>query len=242
LFGGTGSPTSHPTQAPFLGLALGFFVPPRELTRTASAAYTVSMASALLKAESANANPRWTYADYKSWELKPGERYEIIHGEAYAMSVPNTLHQSILMELAKQIAVFLTGRKCRVFPAPFDVRLFYEGDESDDTVVQPDVSVVCDGEKLGPEGCRGAPDLVAEILSPSNTAIEMQRKFNLYRDGGVREYWVLDGDHKTLNVYLFDGETVVGRAYGEKDAAPVAALPGLSIDLAPVFAGYETAG
>jgi len=191
------------------------------------------MASALLKPESEAA--RWTYADYKDWELKPGERYEIIYGEAFAMSAPNAYHQSILMELSKQIAVFLTGRECKVYPAPYDVRLFYEEDESDDTVVQPDISVVCAGEKRGKEGCRGAPDLVAEILSPSNSAIEMQRKLNLYRDAGVREYWVVDGEHKTLNVYLFDGEETVTRAYGEKDSAPVAVLPGLSIALGPVF-------
>jgi Uma2 family endonuclease len=178
---------------------------------------------------------KWTYAEYKAWELKPGERYEIIYGEAYAMTAPDSAHQEILTELLKQFAVFLTGKPCKVYPAPYDVRLFYEEDESDDTVVQPDITVVCDKEKRGTEGCRGAPDFVAEILSPSNTAIEMQRKFNLYRTAGVREYWVLDKKHKTLTVYLFDGEKVISRIYGEKDTAPVSALNGLSIELAPVF-------
>jgi Uma2 family endonuclease len=180
-------------------------------------------------------NRKWTYADYKAWELKPGERYEVIYGEAYAMSAPNTAHQEMLMELGKQFANFLTGKPCKVYPAPFDVRLFYEEDESDDTVVQPDLVVICDKEKRGTEGCRGAPDFVAEILSPSNTAIEMQRKFNLYRSAGVREYWVLDNKNKTLMVYLFDGETLISRTYGEKDTAPVSVLNGLSIELAPVF-------
>ena len=189
------------------------------------------MAGALFQHED-----HWTYADYKDWELKPGERYEIIYGEAYAMSAPNTFHQSILMELSKQIANFLTGKKCRVYPAPFDVRLFYEEDESDDTVVQPDISVICDREKLGKEGCRGAPDLVVEILSPSNTAIEMQRKFNVYHDAGVREYWVLDVEEKILTVYIFEGENVITRTYSETDFAPVAVLEGLSVELAPVFA------
>jgi len=192
------------------------------------------MTSALLKAEGESA--RWTYADYKGWELKPGERYEIIRGEAYAMSAPNTYHQSILAELFRQIANFLVGRDRKAFPAPFDVRLFYEGDESDDMVVQPDISVICDREKLGEEGCCGAPDFVAEILSPSNTAIEMHRKFNLYRDSGVREYWVLDGERKTVNVCVFEGEAAGIRSYGEKDTARVAALQGLEIELGPVFA------
>ncbi|MDR2718074.1 MAG: Uma2 family endonuclease [Treponema sp.] len=180
-------------------------------------------------------NQPWTYADYKAWELKPGERYEIINGEAYAMSAPNAFHQAMLMELGKQFAVFLTGKPCKVYPAPYDVRLFYEEDESDDTVVQPDLSVVCDKEKRGKEGCRGAPDFVADILSPSNTAIEMQRKFNVYREAGVREYWVLDGEYKTLTVYLFEGEKIISRSYGEKDTVPVAVLDGLAIELEPVF-------
>ncbi|MDR1174951.1 MAG: Uma2 family endonuclease, partial [Treponema sp.] len=109
-----------------------------------------------------------------------------IYGTAYAMAVPNTVHQAILVELARQIANFLTGKPCRVLPAPYDVRLFYAEGESDDTVLQPDIIVVCDRGKLGKEGCRGAPDFVVEIISPSNTAAEMQRKFKLYRQAGVR--------------------------------------------------------
>jgi len=195
------------------------------------------MSDALLKED---AYQHWTYADYKDWELKPGERYEVIYGEAYAMSAPNAFHQAMLMELSKQFANFLTGKPCKVYAAPFDVRLFYEEDESDDTVVQPDLTVICDKEKRGKEGCRGAPDLAVEILSPSNTAIEMQRKFNVYRDAGVREYWVLDGEKKALTVYLFEGEQFISRTYGEKDKVPVAVLNGLSIELEPVFAeSYE---
>jgi Uma2 family endonuclease len=177
----------------------------------------------------------FTYSDYKAWELKPRERYEVIYGEAYAMSAPNALHQSMLMELSRQFANFLTGKPCKVYPAPYDVRLFYEEDESDDTIVQPDLSVVCDKEKRGTEGCRGAPDFVAEILSPSNTSIEMQRKFDVYRDAGVREYWVLDSLNKTLTAHLFQGKEVITRMYDEKDTAPVLVLNGLSIELAPIF-------
>ncbi|MDR0561449.1 MAG: Uma2 family endonuclease, partial [Spirochaetaceae bacterium] len=138
------------------------------------------------------AGRRFTYADYKSWDTVPGERYELICGSAYAMSAPSAYHQSILMELSKQIAVYLTGKPCKVYPAPYDVRLFYQEDEQDDTVVQPDITIVCDAEKRGKEGCRGAPDFAAEILSPANTAAEMRRKFALYREAGVKEYWELD--------------------------------------------------
>jgi Uma2 family endonuclease len=145
----------------------------------------------------------FTYADYKEWELDEGERFELINGEVFAMSSPNERHQAILTELLGQFYVFLRGKPCKVYPAPFDVRLFYEEDESDDTVVQPDMMVICDEEKRGHEGCRGAPDLVVEILSPSNTAIEMERKLKLYREAGVREYWVVDPVNKGLAVYLF---------------------------------------
>jgi len=206
----------------------------RHIDLEAFADYSVNMTGALLK-EQRPQYPHWTYANYKGWELKPGERYEIIYGEAYAMSAPSAFHQSMLMELAKQIAVFLTGKECKVYPAPYDVRLFYEDDESDDTVVQPDISVICDKEKRGKEGCRGAPDFIAEILSPSNSAIEMQRKFTLYRDAGVREYWVLDGENKSLTVYRFENETI-SRTYGEKDRVPLTVLSGLSVELEPVFA------
>jgi Uma2 family endonuclease len=177
----------------------------------------------------------WSYTDYKAWVLKPRERYEIIRGEVYAMSAPTTKHQAMLMELAKQIAVFLTGKPCKVYPAPFDVRLFYKEDESDDTVVQPDITVICDEKKRGKEGCRGAPELIVEILSPSNTAIEMQRKFDVYREAGVAEYWILESVRKTLTVYQFEGEKVITRKYGEKDTAPSAVLQGLLVELGPIF-------
>jgi len=178
----------------------------------------------------------YTYADYKEWELAEGERYEVIYGEAYAMSAPNTYHQLILAELFKQIANYLTGKPCKVIPAPFDVRLFYADDESDDTVVQPDITIICDRKKIGPEGGRGAPDFIAEILSPSNTAIEMQRKFHLYRDAGVREYWVLDPENKTLHVYNFKDNAIFPRTYKSTDKAKVEIFDDLEIDLEPVFA------
>jgi Uma2 family endonuclease len=178
---------------------------------------------------------KFTYADYKDWELKPGERFELIYGEAYAMSAPNTLHQEILTELLSQFHSFLRKKPCRVYPAPFDVRLFYEEDESDDTVVQPDITIICDEKKRGEEGCRGAPDLVVEILSPSNTAIEMQRKFRIYQKAGVREYWVVDPENKSLTVHLFQEKAAITHIYGNTGTAPVSILPDLDISLDEVF-------
>jgi Uma2 family endonuclease len=111
------------------------------------------MADALLKEEQ-----RWTYRDYREWDLDERERYEIIYGVAYAMSAPKDRHQAILVALAAKFYNFLEGKPCKARPAPYDVRLFYTEDESDDTVVQPDLTVICDEKKRGPEGCRGTPD------------------------------------------------------------------------------------
>jgi len=183
---------------------------------------------------------RFTYAEYKEWDLDEGERFELINGEAFAISGPNTKHQAILMELSAQFHAYLRGKQCRVFPAPYDVRLFYEEDESDDTVVQPDIMVICDKEKIGPEGCRGAPDLVIEILSPSNTAIEMERKRNLYRRAGVREYWVVDTEDNSVTVYCFNDGVILTNTYSSADTIPVGILtkfgPEFGIALEQVFA------
>jgi Uma2 family endonuclease len=189
------------------------------------------MADALVKEDR-----RWTYRDYREWDLKEGERYEIIDGVAYAMSAPNAYHQSILVALAANFYNFLQGKPCKVYPAPFDVRLFYEADGSDDTVVQPDLTVICDEKKRGPEGCRGAPELAVEILSPSNTAIEMDRKFSLYMEAGVQEYWIVAPEQKVVHVHRFRDGKVSSRFYKAGDTVVSDILPGLEIPLQPVFA------
>ncbi|MDR2133484.1 MAG: Uma2 family endonuclease [Treponema sp.] len=178
---------------------------------------------------------KFTYRDYKAWELKPGERYELIDGVAYAIPTPNDRHQAILMELVRQIANFLVDKPCKVRPAPYDVRLFYAEDESDDVVVQPDISVICKESKRGTEGCRGAPDIVVEILSPSNTAILMQRKLELYQDAGVREYWIVNPDNNVVTVYRLEGERYVVQSYRAADTIEAPALPGLEVALDRVF-------
>jgi len=179
----------------------------------------------------------WTYKDYKEWELKPGERFEIINGVAYAMSAPNTEHQRISMFLSGKFFVYLDGKTCQPFAAPYDVRLFYEEDESDTTVVQPDLIVVCDPKKLGPEGCRGAPDLVIEILSPSNTVIEMNRKLNIYREAGVPEIWIVDPEEKQVEVYRLSGDRYAPQILRMGDVLKSAQFPGFEIPLEALFAG-----
>jgi Uma2 family endonuclease len=180
--------------------------------------------------------PQWTYKDYKKWELKPGERFELIDGVAYAMSAPGTPHQQISMILSAKLFNHFEGKTCRPFAAPFDVRLFYEEDESDDTVVQSDLVVVCDPEKLGKEGCHGAPNLVIEILSPSNTAIEMNRMLGLYQSAGVQEYWVIDPEGKVIEVYCLEQGLYKPHILQLNDTLQSTLFPTLAIPLETIFA------
>jgi len=177
----------------------------------------------------------FTYADYKAWDLKEGERFELINGKTISMAGANERHQAILMELSSQFHNFLRGKSCKVYPAPIDVRLFYKEDDSDDTVVQPDIIIVCDEKKRGLEGCLGAPDLAVEILSPSDTAIEMERKLRLYREAGVREYWVIDPENNWLMIYHFREGKILISPFGSSGSVPVSILPGLDVKLDEVF-------
>lgn len=137
----------------------------------------------------------YTYADYLTWQFE--ERVELIKGRIFKMSpVPNLRHQSVSAILQGEIYIYLKGKSCRLFDAPFDVRLplpkHKMKPDKIDTVVQPDLLVVCDLSKLDEQGCNGAPDLIVEILSPGNSKKEMKNKYELYESAGVQEYWVVD--------------------------------------------------
>ena len=181
---------------------------------------------------------KYTLADCLGWE--EGTRGEIIDGEAVMMAPPSTAHQLISMELARQLANFLEGRKCRVLPAPFAVRLFERaGDKLEDvqTVVEPDLSVVCDSAKLDKYGCRGAPDLVVEVLSPSTQRHDRLVKLDLYQRAGVREYWIVSPDEQTVQVLLLRGGLLLPHElYGPEDIAKVNVLEGCFVELSKVFA------
>ena len=180
----------------------------------------------------------YTFADCLAWG--EDERVEIINGEPVMMAPPTRIHQKILMELSRQLANFLEGKKCEVYPAPFAVRLFEkDGDapEDVDTVVEPDISVVCSQDKLDERGCKGAPDLVAEILSPSTQRHDRLVKLDLYQRAGVREYWIVDPDSSTVQVFLLkDGYLRPHEVYSEKDIAKVNVLDGCFVELSKVFA------
>jgi Uma2 family endonuclease len=175
----------------------------------------------------------FTYADYCKWD--DGKRWELIDGVAYAMSpAPLQVHQELVLAFGSLINTFLKGKPCKVFIAPFDVRLNAAGDD-DDTVVQPDISVVCDSSKLDGKGCNGAPDFIIEILSPSMTKHDKITKFNAYQRAGVREYWIVDPVDGTVAVYILKNGQYNVAMYSDADSAPVSVLEGLTINFAEVF-------
>ena len=177
----------------------------------------------------------YTYDDYCSWE--DDQRWELIDGVAYAMApAPSIGHQSVLVELASQLSTFLLGKPCKVLVAPCDVRL--NADAGDDTVVQPDILVVCDESKLQDgRSVVGAPDLMIEILSPSSVKHDKITKLALYQRSGVPEYWIVDPGAATVAVYsLKHGSGYLSRLYDKQDTAvPVEALDGCAVNLAYVF-------
>jgi Uma2 family endonuclease len=175
----------------------------------------------------------FTYKDYLGWD--GDERYEIIDGDAYMMAPTSRIHQDISRALFGTLWNFLKGRRCKVYAAPFAVRLNPLPDKSDNTVVEPDIVVVCDPSKLDERGCNGDPDLVIEILSPSSSRHDRIVKFQKYRDAGVRKYWIVDSDERILTVYTLKDGAYTAFPYGDTDTVQVAALPGLEIDLSSIF-------
>jgi len=149
-------------------------------------------------------NGIYSYADYLVWKIK--ERVELLKGKILEMSVPSPIHQEISGNLQGALFVFLKNSKCKLYTAPFDVRFPQKGESQVYTVVQPDLCVVCDLEKIDSKGCVGAPDLVVEILSPGNSKKEMKSKFALYQEEGVREYWVVDPERELVFVYVADNK------------------------------------
>lgn len=144
-----------------------------------------------------------TYADYLTWPEE--ERYELIDGVAYAMTpAPGRRHQEIVGEIFRQIADALDDHPGRVYVAPFDVRLpgGSEADEAIDTVVQPDLSVICDAAKLDDRGCRGAPEWVMEVISPSTASHDQVRKRDIYERAGVRELWLVHPIDGIVSIYV----------------------------------------
>jgi len=172
-----------------------------------------------------------TYGDYVSWTDEI--RYELIDGVAYAMSpAPTRLHQEVTGEMFRQIADALDSSPCRPYIAPFDVRLprAKETDDDVDTVVQPDISVICEKSKLDERGCRGAPDWVIEVLSSGTASHDQIVKRALYERVGVREYWLVHPADKVVTIYLLENGAYGKPALQEMvGSTTTTALPGITI-------------
>lgn len=184
---------------------------------------------------------RYTYADLLTWD--DGKRYELYDGEPVALASPLIPYQRISAELYVQLHEYLRGKRCEAFYAPADVRLFErEGDRPEDVkvVVQPDIFVVCDPNKLDDHGCKGAPDLVIEILSPSKQKVDRLVKYKLYQQAGVPEYWIVDPVSRIVSVHTLEdgcyGSPVV---YNANTKITVGVLKACEIDLTMVFPDRE---
>jgi Uma2 family endonuclease len=176
----------------------------------------------------------YTYGDYLSWD--DGKRYELHDGEAVMLASPSRDHQAVSLRLIEQLLAFLKGKPCKLFHAPFDVRLNPAEDEGDDTVFQPDLAVVCDSAKLGERACLGAPDFIIEILSPSTARYDRVYKRHKYREAGVREYWIVDPDRGTLETCVLKNGEYVTDAFDDTGSVPLRIFPDCVIDLKAVFA------
>lgn len=179
----------------------------------------------------------YTLADVLCWNDR--ERWELIDGVPLMMAPPARIHQKIVSEINRQLGNYLKGKKCEVYPAPFAVRLFEEnGDlpERVDTLVEPDISVICDPSKLDDIGCKGAPDLVIEVISPSSRRHDRVTKFNLYQRAGVQEYWIIDPSGKeALSYVLEDGHYKAKESGTAGDQMRVNVLEDCMLDLSQVF-------
>lgn len=180
---------------------------------------------------------RYTYADYLKWTFD--EQVELIKGKIFKMSpAPKRVHQKISITIASKLYNYLKGKPCQVYDAPFDVRLPVKSKKNDDitTVVQPDICVICDPSKLDDAGCIGAPDLIIEILSKGNNKKELQNKYEVYEESGVKEYWVVSPDSQTLLIYtLVDNQYRASRLFTRGDEIRTPILPGFILALDDVF-------
>ncbi|MDO9046512.1 MAG: Uma2 family endonuclease [Methylobacter sp.] len=188
-------------------------------------------------------NATYSYADYMTWQLE--ETVELIRGKIMLMApAPNVKHQRLSRNLLRVISNYLHKKPCQVFHAPFDVSLYNSrkstlADREIYSVVQPDLCVICDPEKLTVQGCSGAPDWVIEVLSTGNSKKEMRLKYDLYQENGVTEYWLVYPYEQAVYQFLLDKDTEKYQLFamhaGDDIANPYL-FPELDIDLADVFA------
>ena len=178
---------------------------------------------------------QYTYSDYLLWQFS--ERVELIKGYILKMSpAPSRNHQMILYDITICMDSYFKDKKCSIFFAPFDVRLPVKSLKKDTTVVQPDLCIICDENKLDDKGCNGAPDLVVEILSPKNSKHDVDTKFNLYQESGVKEYWIVEPEARIVLVYTLQNDIYIGlKPFTEGEIIKSPLFPDMKIAVEAVF-------
>ena len=182
---------------------------------------------------------KYTYADYLTWQFK--ERVELIKGWVLKMSpAPSNKHQIISRNITGELYNSLKKTTCALYAAPYDVRLFEAKKSTTDkkviTVVQPDICIICDKTKIDDRGCLGAPDLIIEIISKGNTKKELETKFDLYQENGVKEYWIVQQGDETVTVFdLVKTKYKFRKIYSNDSIIPIKILNNFEIDLKEVF-------
>ena len=164
------------------------------------------------------------------YNLPDGQRAELIDGELYMMATPSRIHQKFVMELSFRIREYIGNKNgdCEVYPSPFAVFL-----NADDKIyLEPDISVICDKNKLTDEGCKGAPDWIIEIVSPSSRPMDYNKKLLKYGTAGVKEYWIVDPMKQLIMVYNFEHDTFEQYSFSDKVKAGI--YEGLEIDFAAI--------
>lgn len=187
-------------------------------------------------------NGRYSYADYLTWKIE--QTVELIKGKILAMSAPSRYHQRISWLLSGKVYTHFKNHPCHAYAAPFDVRLYdkrksAKANKDVYSVVQPDLCVICDLEKLDEKGCLGAPDLVVEILSRGNSTKEMKIKKQLYEESGIREYWILDPEHEyALQFHLTEAGVYSPATICVKEEVLISVVfPDLNVPLEEIFVG-----
>lgn len=175
------------------------------------------------------------YISEDYWNLPEGERAELIDGKFYDMAPPSRIHQRLVSKLTSIIDQYISDHHdpCQVYPTPFAVNL----DADDKDWVEPDVSVICDSNKLTDRGCSGAPDLIFEIVSPSSRRMDYSLKNTLYSNAGVREYWIVDPAKEKVVVYYYDRDSDPS-LYSFDSDIPVGIYPGLTIKINDLLKNY----
>jgi Uma2 family endonuclease len=185
-------------------------------------------------------NKTYSYADYITWQFD--EAVELIKGKIMLMApAPSVRHQDISMNLSSLLHVYFRHKKCKVYAAPFDVRLYDRkksilASQEIHTVVQPDLCVICNPDILDTQGCNGAPDWIIEILSKGNSKKELQTKYELYQETGVGEYWLVYPYEQTVHQFVLEnGQYQLKKMYTTDDIATPYLFPELKIELTEIF-------